>query len=384
MSLTQGVFAEHSIVQQIIPPPYFLNMKENVITQSSLYSSEFRHTFRIFSELLMLVIIFPICILRLSWLVLNWKSFTSQNVEQLIVYGMISFVILVYVPVYVLFHTKSDNIIATINETCNLGSSFNTSVKNHKRFKIPLLGKRSIMELFVYGFAIPIILLIPAFAAAPIALSYLPFQLIFGNNFPVNIISALLYGIATAHGALSVLSLLLIIILFLENLIEYSKTTYYKSSAYNFVNGRRFVLCYIRFRTLQVIFKCANILFAPFLTNLIFIGILLATSGVYVTFKMYDQLHIIMYLCGPALASICFVIAILFTILFGIPYIDSKKFKSYWIRHIRRIEEKKCLKSCQPSGVVLEPYGVMRPTTGLLICDDIIHNTITALLLDSN
>ncbi len=99
--------------------------------------------------------------------------------------------------------------------------------------------------------------------------------------------------------------------------------------------------------------------------------------------KMYGQIYIVTYLCGPALATIWFVIAILFTQLFVIPYKHSTQFKKYWVCHVRRKEEKKLLQSCKPSGVLIEPYGVGRPIMGLIICDDIIHNTVTALLLDS-
>ncbi len=98
-----------------------------------------------------------------------------------------------------LFHTKSDIIITTTNETCYLISSRQISAKISERFKIPCLGERSIMELFVYGFAIPIALLIPAFAVAPFALPNMPFQIVFGDSLPVKLISVLLYGVAVTH-----------------------------------------------------------------------------------------------------------------------------------------------------------------------------------------
>ncbi len=56
---------------------------------------------------------------------------------------------------------------------------------------------------------------------------------------------------------------------------------------------------------------------------------------------------------------------------------------NYWVCHVRKKDHRKLLKCCKPFGLLLGPYGIGRPALGLVICDDIIHNTVEAFLLDS-
>ncbi len=64
------------------------------------------------------------------------------------------------------------------------------------------------------------------------------------------------------------------------------------------------------------------------------------------------------------------------------PYTQTKKFKTFWTLNSLRKEERKRLQACKPTGFVLGPYGVCASKLGLHICDDIVHNTVTMILLD--
>ncbi len=57
-------------------------------------------------------------------------------------------------------------------------------------------------------------------------------------------------------------------------------------------------------------------------------------------------------------------------------------FKMYWKKIVVRKEDLRRLNACRPFSVELGPYGMSTSKLGLLICDDIIKNSVTILLLD--
>lgn len=109
----------------------------------------------------------------------------------------------------------------------------------------------------------------------------------------------------------------------------------------------------------------------------------MGTCAAYVTVKMYGQVHILFYLCGPSISLLAFVIAIVFTYLLDLPLRNTKKFKTLWVTKIHKKEERKVLISLKLCGFQVGPYGFATRKLGIQICDDIIHNIVTALLLDS-
>ncbi len=329
MSLTNGAFTVHLILQNIIPPPYYVGHQSQQLIKSPLYSKPYRKIFRYFSQFSIWLVL-PMAAFRLSWLLVHWKTYTKYNVEQVIVYGLGVCVILIYLPLGILFLTEFVAIISTINQSCQLKPMKSQKTLTCPKLNLPFLGKKSFFEIFVYCLAIPFIFIPPAFFIASFAMAYLPFQLIFGNTFPVKLGSGVVYGLVVTFGASNVLSTFLLIIVFLENIIKYTETLCEEKVLVSNIQTRRhFKLSCCRFRNSRIVFKFFNILYSPFLTNLIFVGVLLATCGSYMTIKMYGKIHIVTYLVGPALASLCFVIALLLTYLSHVPHKRSKNLGSF-------------------------------------------------------
>ncbi len=131
----------------------------------------------------------------------------------------------------------------------------------------------------------------------------------------------------------------------------------------------------------QILINSTNSIFWLFSANLIFMGILLSTCAGYMTIKMYGQVHFILYLCGPSISISISAGAIVILYLFGLPFKNLKSFKEIWLNKVHKRENKKVLASLKSCGFQMGPYGVSTSKLGLLICDDIIHNIVTALLL---
>ncbi len=138
------------------------------------------------------------------------------------------------------------------------------------------------------------------------------------------------------------------------------------------------------YKTVQILLSYCNPVFCPFLLNLTFIGILLASCGTYWTIKMFGKISVIIYLCVPSISLCGFALAIILTYMEGLPLKNSEKFRCIYLTKIRGLEERKALLSLKSSGLKLGPYGTATAKLGILIWDDIIRNTVNALLLDSS
>ncbi len=98
--------------------------------------------------------------------------------------------------------------------------------------------------------------------------------------------------------------------------------------------------------------------------------------------KMYGLVNIFMYLLGPTKSITCIVLALLLAYLSNIPYKNTKIFKSYWKQFVMGKANKRSLSGCAPFSINAGPYGKATSILGMSICDDIIQNTVTMLLLD--
>ncbi len=139
-----------------------------------------------------------------------------------------------------------------------------------------------------------------------------------------------------------------------------------------------------KYKIAQILLYCFNPLFSLFTINLIFIGILYASCGAYWALKMYNKVNIVLYLCGPSLSVICFIIAIEFTRMFGQLSKNLESFKRVWLTKHLSSEEKRVVFSLKSCGFRVGPYRIVTKKLGILICDDIICSTVSAFLLDSS
>lgn len=384
MSLTQGIFKVQFYLQKIVPPPFYIDLANNRVTESSLYNQK-RHTYvRKFSEFSIKLFILPFMLLRTLWLVLHWNSMASLDMEQVIIYGATSGVMIVLVTVCELFNSHGKTILYLLNQVDSLRVICEDN-DSYAYIYLPCVGKRSVRELFMFLFPIPLIVLPSANFAAPFVVNHLPLQLMFGQSYFIKFSSGILYAILVTYGGLTILYAIFGAIGSLETLISYTSSTFNKTMKGTQMSFNRwmFRICYKRLRSIQLLVQLGMLIYTTFILTLITVGILIATFGAYATIKLYHKMHILTYVCAPAITVLCFVIAILLTYLSGIPYKNSLKFKKYWTLFIRNKEDKKVLLACKPFGFVLGPYGIAKASLGLIICDDIIHNTVTAILLDA-
>lgn len=378
MSLASSIFRVHSIFNRLIPPPYYCNTINQRLEICQNYNKIYYKLFRLSCLSIFFLAYLPICIHRLSWLCFHWKSYSSHNIQQVFIHSMFICIILIVFPAFNIFKTQTSQIIFLTNEICRLGATY----KNPVTRKIGLGNRilQKVKEWFAFIFALPFMLLVPAIFSSPFVFNYLPMQLVFGNSIVVKIIAGVIYSSTTAYGASCILSVLLIAILCLENFIIYTSSICSRKCALS--TKLFFIVCFRRFRVTQILIRIGNIIFDQFLTMLIFVGIVLASCATYTTAKLYNRISFVAYLLSPSIAITSFMIALLLTYLANIPYDNSKLFRKNWILVLKR-EQRRMLLTCRPFGFQLGPYGIVTAKLGLSICDDIVRNSVTMILLDS-
>ncbi len=167
-----------------------------------------------------------------------------------------------------------------------------------------------------------------------------------------------------------------------EGIHLFSNTIYVKNGNPNILFRKtiRFADCYKRFRITQMLVNTFGDIIVSFLVVLIFAGIILSSCGVYITFKIQHKISLVL---GPAITLVCILLAIVLNHLGDFPHKNSRQFHQFWNIFARKIEHKKKLKACPLLGFYWGPYGLATAGLGLTICDKIVNNAVTVLLLDA-
>ncbi len=386
MSLSLGAYKVQYLIQQLIPTPYAVNLETNLLTNNNLHQARFHKIWRYGVLLSMVLFAVPLILYRLLWLFFHWKYFTVNHVDQIIVHIFGLGAAAIFLPACYTIHVHNIEIQYIINQRCKIVPVI-AEVTNKLNFfvTVPFLGKTSIFEIFIYGLSSVFLILVLGITTLPFAVSYEPVQwTLSSSSIAAKLLAAFIYFIYMTYAAVMVLSILLIIIVALEGIVSYSFKLHFYKCPYSNLMRLKFRLCYKRFRTLQIFIIIGNFILVDFLTTLIFVGVLAASSAAFMTLKMYSLLNIFMYLLGPAATILCLELALGLTYLANFPYKNTKVFKLYWKQFATSKENRRLLKACVPSGFNLGPYGVARALLGLHICDDIIRNTVTLLLLGPN
>ncbi len=381
MTLTRGGFTSLHYAQKIMPFPWHVDKNAQRLSINPLYWQSHLVVFRPIFYFLA-IIFMPPTFGRVGWLWFHWDTYTIYQLEEVVIYcGFICF-FLAFVPALYMIQWQYTEVIYFINQSVQAGSSVKSVWTRNIFITIPKLGKRSIFELLVYGFSIFVGFVPAAIFAGPFVLNFCPLQLCFGTSIFVKCCAATLYGFAALVVAHTLLTVLILIIMVEENVIYFTSTLYIKKTSEQFLL-KNFSL-FIRFRATQMILKIAQSTYGVFLTNLIFIGILLASLCGYVVINMYSILSIVSYVFTFGIFVICFIVALLLTFLVNISLEDSKRFVGFWGLHLKKREHQKILLACKPIGFELGPYGIARAELGLLICDDIMVNVVTLSLLGAS
>lgn len=137
------------------------------------------------------------------------------------------------------------------------------------------------------------------------------------------------------------------------------------------------------FREIEIVFRIFSDAYRSLVIVLIFVGVIMASCAGSMTILWYGKIHILIYILMPVLLVNCFIYVLFLTCLANIPYKNSKRFLKFWQLYVRKKEELRNVRGCRPIGLNAGPYGMVTNQLGILICDDIIHNMITIILLDN-
>ncbi len=197
MSLTPAALKVQSLAQKIIPLPYHLDLQRKRLTHSESYYKKLHIINRTLFDVLFLLL-FVFVTLRLTWLVINWKTYTIYQMEEAIIYSFVLCLIGIYIPIFYV-QSQNDLVIFHMNQTFILAALCNKIYPKNYYIRFPILGKQSILEIFIYGLSLCFIQFLPAFFAAPFAITYCPLQLMFGSYIYVKLTEGFIYIFITTH-----------------------------------------------------------------------------------------------------------------------------------------------------------------------------------------
>ncbi len=136
-----------------------------------------------------------------------------------------------------------------------------------------------------------------------------------------------------------------------------------------------------RYQISRLLFVRENEYFAGFSILLICVGIFLCSVTTTGMIKLYSVLPTVTYLSLPAISIICYSVALGVSYMAGMPYNNAIRFQPFWKQHLCKKYDRKILSTCQTFGLDNGPYGISEANEGLRICDDIVNNAVSLLLL---
>lgn len=138
---------------------------------------------------------------------------------------------------------------------------------------------------------------------------------------------------------------------------------------------------FVILRLLLVVYsKARELMF----TTLIFVGGVIAISFAgFGTLKLYKQVNIFICLPMSFLVFVGVFVATVFTALGCIPRDNVQDFRESWKREVKRRLERKLLISVPEIGFILGLYGIATKILGPLICEDIMNNVLSLMLVQN-
>lgn len=369
------VFNIHTQMQSIIPLPYWLDISNWYLSDSPLYQKSFHKNIRKFQFSLTIFYVF-ILIVRALWYILFWSYYSTHAPKQLVLISLCLCMMGVANTANMLGIIHSKSIQYSINQLFKLAFEDGYHLQHRSG-----LGWKTIEKIVTYGVSYTLLI----FAAGS---SYIPFrtsrdtiQSTFGTHFIVKIGASLIYASVMVRGVWVFLSIMLLSNLILEG-IRFLSERMHGTHQFHCVRTRKeFLSCHRRFLNIRLMLQINNQIYSEFMTLLIFLGVIIATLGVYIMVRMFDNLPVTLYITLSALTGISILIAISKTYQANYPHKNGKLFKLYWRRELIRKGDLRVLRACPEIGIPLGPYGIVTARLGIIISDDIIRNAVDLLLL---
>lgn len=368
MSLSSAAFTVQYALQKLSVLPYVVDPSTQLLRKDARYvSKHYKHyqkLVRVIWHYQTLFVIF-----RLIWLAHHWKTFTIHHLHQGILYMASMCGHLLLESLHFMLTKHQQALIYMINQT----------VKYSRKLKSENLNSSSFNPfrcLFVYSLSFSISFIAPVIFMMPFAISFDPHQLVFGTSHFVKLTAGVLYSLTYFNHILPMISVLLMLIAFLEGM-------YYLTATLTIVQTFQcFQSRYINFQKAVILVKLTVEVFSQFLTVLIFVGVLLASSCAVATLKLYFLLNAFMHVGMIGIVFACFAVAIGITYLSNLPRQNLIYFKYYWAAKKLTIVNRKMVRACKLTGFTVGSYGTVTSLMGLYICDDIVHNIASLLLID--
>lgn len=252
MSFTESTLKIHALVQNILPPPYFVDRKRQIIYPNKTF---YRFPNKILRSpiYLLFLFLFPLVIGRLSYLFVHWKSYSSPPSDEVAFYG----------------------ILVTAQDIVNANNFFVVAKKSViEKFMIEILKVNTtndklkfrpqlLKEMIAYNIAGTVPVISIAWFVWPLVCTWDPLQLCFGPRIAIKLIAALSYGIGSVYVLCLIFSVVLLFLSTVENLETFTKNLYRDKT-----NNHRNIFSrvpvgnyYLRFQTTRYLVTFVNELF---------------------------------------------------------------------------------------------------------------------------
>lgn len=377
MSFKDATFQLHSWVQNVFPASYLVEISQNRLITHPLYSKLY---FKILRYLILLlgVIGLPTTVIHLIWLFVNWETYTYENGSEAVLYIIAASGLFILNYCNYLLVRKGNDRIFVITQVCKLAPD--DSSKNGYK----LLGKYTTKQLFIYGLSAVFLILDLSMVLLPFAISIDPIQIAIGQSIFAKLQAALIYGLGMSFMGWYLLSTFILYITALEKIEFFTRKLVHKLPKVTSIQplpSHKFYKCFQDYQISYVFFTIGLESVADFPLVLISVGIILCSITTTGTLTMWGRINIMTYFLLPAVSGIAFSIALVVTYVGALPYVNALRCHRFWKYHVRKRLDKRMLRTLRPFGFLIGPYGICTTKLGLLICDDIINNTVDLLLM---
>lgn len=124
-----------------------------------------------------------------------------------------------------------------------------------------------------------------------------------------------------------------------------------------------------------------SIALEAFLSVSSFIAEFLGTVRFYAVLKMYGSIPTVSHGSAATVVLTAFILFNVITYLGSKPYAYMQHFRRYWRHRVSSKADKLLVQSSPMEGFKVAPYGIITQLIGPMMCDDVIQNTITLLLI---
>lgn len=311
--------------------------------------------------------------LQLLWYIAHWTSYTKHHLSDAIVCYVIACVNTVYLNASISFENNCEALRFVLNQSMTVLVTHSGRISRFKSL---------IVELIVYGLSSVALLASLAYTTVPFFLTSEPFQAVFGNSIATKLRASVLYTLTGLFQCGLACLILLICVVAITAFVA-GTMGINEDMTNGRVNRSRFLSGYKAIQT-------ARLIFAPFIEGsykymavLTFVGVLEASGLGYGILKMFTSLPILVCLAAVQVEISIFAVALSVTYLAGVPRNVVLKFVYEWKKVPNGPEVKRVLTGIPNVGFWLGPYGIITALQGPTICNEIVVNTVSLVLLNA-